>query len=146
MSKVVVSLPEGMVKGNVIGAVISMGCYVLLQFLVALLICEELMEEEMLYPLVCLTAGISSFAGCWCSTVCTKGGRGLGAVTVVVVFLALTLLTGFLFGDAGVIGDGLVGVGAAMSVGGIIAAVVCGMNRRKVRGRREKRRKQYDRR
>lgn len=144
MSKVVASFPEGMVKGGFVGAVVSLVCYVLLQFLAALLISEEIVGEEMLYSIVCLSAGISSFAGCWCGTARSKGGRGLGAATVVVVFLALTIVIGFLSGEVGVIGDGLVGVGVSMSLGGLLVACIkrqktMRTRRERVKGRRDKR-------
>lgn len=144
MSKVVASLPEGMVKGGFVGAVVSLVCYVLLQFLSALLISKEMVGEEMLYPIVCLSAGMSSFAGCWCGTNRSKGGRGLGAATVVVVFLALTIVIGFLSGEVGVIGDGLVGIGVSMSLGGLMVACIkrkktIKTRRERVKGRRDRR-------
>ena len=146
MSKVVVSLPEGMGKGSFVGAFVSLVCYVLLQFLVAFLICKEIVGEGMLYSIVCSSAGISAFVGCWYGTAHSKGKGGLGAATVVVVFLVLTVVIGVLLGEVEVIRGGLVGVGVSMSVGGFLAAVFCGMKRQKTGIRREKGKKRRDRR
>ena len=147
MSKIVLSLPEGMIKTGVSGAFISLVCYVLLQFLSAFLICRETAGEEMLYPMVCLSAGISAFAGCWCGTVRSKTGGVLGAATVVIVFLALTVAIGLLCGKIGAVGNGLVGVGVSMSVGGLAAALFSavkgkgtGVKRDRGKRRRDKRR------
>ena len=147
MSKIVLSLPEGMIKTGVSGAFISLVCYVLLQFLSAFLICREIAGEEMLYPMVCLSAGISAFAGCWYGTVCSQKGGVLGAATVVIVFLALTVAIGLLCGKIGAVGNGLVGVGVSMSVGGLAAALFSavkgkgtGVKRGRGKRRRDKRR------
>lgn len=147
MSKIVMSLPEGMIKTGVNGAFISLVCYVLLQFLSAFLICREIAGEEMLYPMVCLSAGISAFAGCWYGTARSKKGGVLGAATVVIVFLALTVMIGLLCGKVGAVGNGLVGVGVSMSVGGLSAALFsavkgegAGVKRERGKRRREKRR------
>lgn len=147
MSKIVMSLPEGMIKTGVNGAFISLVCYVLLQFLSAFLICREIAGEEMLYPMVCLSAGISAFAGCWYGTARSKKGGVLGAATVVIVFLALTVMIGLLCGKVGAVGNGLVGVGVSMSVGGLAAALFTavkgegvGVKRERGKRRREKRR------
>lgn len=147
MSKIVLSLPEGMIKTGVSGAFISLVCYVLLQFLSAFLICREIAGEEMLYPMVCLSAGISAFAGCWYGTVRSKTGGVLGAATVVIVFLALTVAIGLLCGKIGAVGNGLVGVGVSMSVGGLAAALFSavkgngtGVKRDRGKRKRDKRR------
>ena len=146
MSKIVMSLPEGMIKTGVNGAFISLVCYVLLQFLSAFLICREIAGEEMLYPMVCLSAGISAFAGCWYGTARSKKGGVLGAATVVVVFLALTVTIGFLCGKVGVVGNGLVGVGVSMSVGGLAAALFSAMKGEGAGAKRERGKRRRDKR
>lgn len=138
MSKIVMSLPDGMIKGGCIGAAVSLICYALLQLLVAFLICEEIIGEEMLRSAVCISAGVSSFVGCWCGAVRSKKGTVFSAVTVVSVFFVLTLLIGFLLGELGVNGDILVGVGTSMSVGGLVAAFICGARGNRVGSRVEK--------
>ena len=67
MSKVVMSLPKGMVKDVTVGTVVSLGTYVGLQFLWALLIDRGMLGMERLYPLVCIAAALASFLGCGCT-------------------------------------------------------------------------------
>ena len=45
MSKVVASLPKGLMKNSVVGAVLALACYMALQFIVALLIHSEIAGE-----------------------------------------------------------------------------------------------------
>ena len=61
MSKVVMSLPEGMVKNCLIGGGISLLSYVLLQMVCALLVDRGLLGLTQIYPLVCVTAALASF-------------------------------------------------------------------------------------
>ena len=61
MSKVVMSLPKGMVKSSVIGGFIALAAYVVLQLVCALLIHRELLGEESLYPMVCAAAAAAYY-------------------------------------------------------------------------------------
>ena len=63
MSKVVMSLPDGMVKNCLIGGGISLLSYILLQMLCALLVDRGVLGLEQMYPLVCVTAALASFLG-----------------------------------------------------------------------------------
>lgn len=137
MSKIVMSLPDGMVKGVCAGAAVSLISYILLQFFTAFLISEELVSGEVLCFMVCMSAGLSSFMGCR-----VKKGAVLSAATVVAVFLVLTVVIGFLGSESGVNGDMLVRVGVAMSVGGLVAAALDGVRWGKGR-RREKSGRRY---
>lgn len=127
MSKVVTSLPKGMMKNSIIGAILALGSYISLQFLTALLVHNEMIGEEMIYSLVCVSAGLSSFVGCGYSVL--RGGSGgvLSASAVVMVFLTLTVAVALLTGGADVVDGGLTGVGIAMAAGGLLAALVAGL-------------------
>ena len=134
MPKVVASLPKHLMKNSVIGALLALFCYILLQFLGALLIHTEVVGEAMIYPMVCLSAGIASFLGCGYSVLRESSGSVLSSSTVVAVFLTLTAAVGLLAGGAEMIGAGLTGIGGAMAVGGLLAAVVPGVwNKREKR-------------
>ncbi len=87
MSKVVMSLPEGMVKNCLIGGGISLLSYVLLQMVCALLVDRGLLGLTQIYPLVCVTAALASFLGCGYSVWKGKGTSMLSVPVVVVVFL-----------------------------------------------------------
>ena len=129
MSKTVVSLPERLLRYGLIGAMISLVSYVGLQLLGALLIHYEVVGEGMIYPLVCFSAALSSFFGCGYSVVRGGGGSVLSASTVVLVFLSLTAVIGAISGESGSLGAGMVGVGGAMAVGGLCAAVLLRLRR-----------------
>lgn len=137
MSKVVASLPRGLMKNSVVGAVVALVCYVTLQFIVALLIHGEMAGEEAMYPMVCGAAGLSSFLGCGYCVVKGGDGRVLSVSAVVLVFLALTAAVGLLTSEVGMIDGGLTGVGAAMAVGGLVAALVPGVHAKKGKTRRD---------
>ena len=143
MSKAGGSLSERFVKNGLVGALLSLVCYVGLQFLSALLLHCEVVGEGTIYPLVCISAALSSFVGCGYSVV--RGGNGsvLSASAVALVFLALTIAIGLLSGEAGAVGAGMVGVGGAIVCGGLIAAVVLGLrgerrNHDKIKSKRKK--------
>ena len=145
MSKTIVRNPGGLLKNSLIGAMIALVSYVVFQCPVALLIHRELLGVEMLYPMVCVAAGLSSFLGCAFSVM--RGGEGsvLSASAVTLVFLAVTVVVGLLSGEAGSVGAGLTGVGGAMALGGLISAAVPAVfgsrhQRDKGRGKRAKRR------
>ena len=123
MSKVVMSLPKGMVKNSVIGGVLALGVYVALQLVCALLIDKEVLGMDQLYPMVCVTAALASFLGCGYSVL---RGRGTSMLTVpvVAVFLTLTLAAAFFTADAVRIENGLTGLGLSMAAGGLLAALV----------------------
>ncbi len=124
MSKVVMSLPEGMVKNCLVGGGISLLSYVLLQMLCALLVDRGLLGLEQIYPLVCVTAALSSFLGCGYSVLKGKGTSMLSVPVVVVVFLSLTLAAALLTAEAVNVENGLTGLGLSMAAGGLLAALV----------------------
>ena len=144
MSKVVMSLPEGMVKNCLIGGGIALVSYVLLQMLCALLVNQGILGLDQMYPLICVTAALASFLGCGYSVLRGKGTSMLSVPVVVVVFLALTLTAALLTTDAVSVENGLTGVGLSMAAGGLLAALV-GYNlpkgKRGKPGTRRKRRK-----
>lgn len=144
MSKVVMSLPEGMVKNCLVGGAISLLSYILLQMVCALLVDRGVLGLDQIYPLVCVTAALASFLGCGYSVLRGKGGSMLPVPVVVAVFLTLTLAAALLTTDAVRIENGLTGLGLSMAAGGLAAALVgCNLPRGK-RGksgaRRRKRR------
>lgn len=145
MSKTVARSPEGLLKNSLIGAIIALVSYVVLQCPVALLIHYEILAVEMLYPMVCVAAGLSSFFGCIFSVMRAGEGGVLSATAVALVFLAVTAVVGLLSGETGAIAAGLTGIGGAMVAGGLLAAAVPavlkrGYRRDKARGGRNKRR------
>ena len=144
MSKVVMSLPEGMVKNSLIGGLLALLSYVALQFLCALLVDRGVLALEQIYPLICVTAAVASFLGCGYSVLKGKGTSMLSVPVVVVVFLTLTLAAALFTADAVSIENGLTGLGLSMAAGGLLAALV-GYNlprgnRGKSRGRSRRRR------
>lgn len=144
MSKMVLSLPNGLIKNSVIGACISLASYTALQFLSAFLIHHEMLGEGVLYPMVCICAAVAAFLGCAYSALRAGGAMALNATSVVIVFLALTVAIALCTNEMGSIGMGLTGVGIAMAVGGLAAAIVCGAlgtssRREKKRGKRRTR-------
>lgn len=124
MSKVVMSLPKGMVKNSVIGGCIALAAYVAFQLLCALLIHRELLGEEVLYPMVCVAAAAASFLGCVYSVLARQEGAVLTVSAVTVVFLVLTLAVALLTNRSVAVENGLVGVGLSMAAGGLLAALV----------------------
>ena len=123
MSKVVMSLPKGMVKHSLLGGLVALVSYVLLQFLVALLIHQGVLGPEKLYPAVCVTAAVAAFLGCGYCVLRGRGGSMLSVSAVVVVFLAVTVAAAFLTADAIAVSRGLTGVGLSMAAGGLAAAL-----------------------
>ena len=144
MSKIVMSLPEGMVKNSLIGGLVSLASYTALQFLCALLVDRGVLGLEQLYPLVCVTAAVASFLGCGYSVLRGKGASMLSVPVVVVVFLTLTLAAALFTADVVSIENGLTGLGLSMAAGGLLAALVGsnlpGGNRGKSRTRSRRRR------
>lgn len=132
MSKVVMSLPKGVVKNSAIGAVIALASYIGLQLVCALLIDRGVVGMETLYPMVCVTAAAASFLGCGYSVL--RGRRILTVPVVVAVFLTLTLAAALLTADAVAVENGLTGIGLSMAAGGLGAALV-GLNLPKPSGR-----------
>ena len=124
MSKVIMSLPEGMVKNCLIGSALSLLSYILLQMLCALLVDRGVLGLDQIYPLVCVTAALASFIGCGYSVLRGKGTSMLPVPVVVVVFLSLTLAAALLTTDAVSIENGLTGLGLSMAAGGLLAALV----------------------
>lgn len=137
MSGIVAAVPKGLVKNSVIGALLALGCYVVLQFISALLIHGELVGEGMMHPMVCVTAGVSAFLGCGYSVMKSGAGSVLSATAVVLVFLVLTTATALVIGERGGIGEGMIGVGAAMAIGGLASAVAPGLWEKKGKSRRD---------
>ncbi len=126
MSKLVMSLPQGMVKNSVVGGVLALASYVALQFVCALLVDRGVLGMESLYPMVCVAAALASFLGCGYSVLRGKGGAMLTVPVVVVVFLTLTLAAAFFTADAIAVENGLTGLGLSMAAGGLLAALVGG--------------------
>ena len=124
MSKIAVSLPKGMAKSSVIGGGAALGVYILLQMVWAWLIHRQMVGEETLYPLVCLSAALASFLGCLISVLGRKDASVLGVSAVVAVFLALTLSAAFMTAEVIAVDNGLTGVGLSMAAGGLLAALV----------------------
>lgn len=124
MSKVVMSLPKGMVKNSVTGGCIALASYVAFQLLCALLIHKELLGEDVLYPMVCVAAAAASFLGCVYSVLTRQEGAVLTVSAVTVVFLVLTLAIALLANKSVAVENGLVGVGLSMAAGGLLAALV----------------------
>lgn len=137
MSKMVASLPRGLMKNSVVGAILALVCYVLLQFFVALLMHSEVAGEGAMYPMVCAAAGLSSFLGCVYCVVKGGGGRVLSASAVVLIFLVVTVAVALLTSEVGMIDGGLTGVGAAMAAGGLLAAFVPEFWMKKGKSRRD---------
>lgn len=142
MSKVVMSLPKGMVKNSIVGGLLALASYAALQFICALLIDKGILGLERLYPAVCVTAAIASFLGCGYSVIRGKGASMLTVPVVVVVFMTLTLTAAFLTADAIAIENGVTGLGLSMAAGGLLAALAGynlpkkGRNRTRTRRRR----------
>lgn len=124
MSKIVMSLPEGMVKNSLVGGLIALASYIGLQFFCALLVHRGVLGLEELYPLVCVTAALASFLGCGYSVLRGKGSGMLSVPVVVVVFLTLTLAAAFITTDVVSIENGLTGLGLSMAAGGLLAALI----------------------
>lgn len=137
MSKVVMSLPKGMARDVAVGAVVSLGTYVGLQFLWALLIDRGLLGLERLYPLVCIAAGAASFLGCVSALLGAREGTLLPVPVVVAVFMTLTLTAALLTAETISIENGVTGLGLSMAAGGLLAALVGG---KLPRGSRQNRR------
>ena len=89
MSKVVMSLPKGMVKNSVVGGVLALASYVALQFVCALLVDRGVLGMESLYPMVCVAAALASFLGCGYSVLRRREAAMLSVSAVVAVFLAV---------------------------------------------------------
>lgn len=140
MSKVVMSLPKGMVRDSVTGGLLALATYVALQLVCALLVDKGVLGLEQLYPLVCVTAAIASFLGCGYSVLRGKGTNMLTVPAVVAVFMALTLAAALLTADTIAIENGVTGLGLSMAAGGLLAALVGGNlpkgGRKKRRARR----------
>ena len=126
MSKVVMSLPQGMVKNSVIGGLLALISYVALQFVCAMLVDKGALGLEQLYPVVRVTAAIASFLGCGYSVLRGKGTSMLTVPVVVVVFMTLTLAAALLTADTIAIENGVTGLGLSMAAGGLLAALVGG--------------------
>ena len=126
MSKVVMSLPKGIVKNSVVGGLLALASYVGMQFVCAMLVDKGALEFGQLYPVVCISAGIASFLGCGYSVLRGKGTSMLSVPVVVVVFMTLTLAAAFLTADTIAIENGVTGLGLSMAAGGLLAALVGG--------------------
>ena len=140
MSKVVMSLPKGMVKNSMIGGLLALASYIMLQFVCALLIDKGVLGMEQLYPMVCVAAFLASFLGCGYSVLKGKGTSMLSVPVVVAVFMTLTLAAALLTAEAISIENGLTGLGLSMAGGGLLAALV-GYNLPKGNSRNRSRRR-----
>lgn len=126
MSKVIMSLPKGIVKNSVVGGLLALAAYVSLQLVCAMLVDKGVLELDRLYPAVCVTAAIASFLGCGYSVLRGKGTSMLSVPVVVVVFMTLTLAAAFFTADAIAIENGVTGLGLSMAAGGLLAALIGG--------------------
>ena len=124
MSKVVMSLPKGMLKDSVIGGVLALVSYTALQLVCALLIDKGVLGMERLYPMVCVAAFLASFLGCGYSVLKGKGTSMLTVPVVVAVFMTLTLAAALLTAETISIDNGVTGLGLSMAAGGLLAALV----------------------
>jgi len=144
MSKVVVALPEGMIRRSVIGGLLAAASYAMMQTLWALLLDHQILSMEKLYPAVCVSAGLAAFLGCGYSVLKGRGSGMLSISAVVVVFLAITVLVALLTGDSVEVERGLVGVGLSMAAGGLAAALAGDVVlKKRSKKRRKKRRTGY---
>ena len=114
---------ERLLKNSVVGAVIALVSYVVLQLPCALLVHCEILGECMIYPMVCIGAALSSFLGCMYGVMRGGEGRVLSASVVACVFLSLTVVIGLLSCESGSISSGWAGIGGTMAIGGLLAVV-----------------------
>ena len=140
MSKVVMSLPKGMIKNSVVGGLLALASYTALQLVCAFFIDKGILPLEHLYPAVCITAAAAAFLGCGYSVLRGKGTSMLTVPVVVAVFMTLTLAAAFLTADAISIENGVTGLGLSMAAGGLLAALI-GSNLPKNRARSRRRRR-----
>lgn len=126
MSKVVVALPKGGLKRTAVGGVIAFVLYVLCQGVCALLIHKGVMPEGFLYPAVCVSAAVSSLAGCLYTMGRGKSASVLTVLAVAAVFLMLTLAVAVFNADGIAVEQGVVGIGLSMCAGALIAALIGG--------------------
>jgi len=124
MSKVVMSLPKGMMKNSLTGGVIALAVYVLEQLLWALLIDREVLPPDAVYPMVCVAAAVASLLGCLWSVVRGGSAAVLPVSAVVAVFLTLTVTVALVSAKSIAVDNGLTGVGLSMAAGGLMAALV----------------------
>ena len=143
MSKVVMSLPKGMLKDSVTGGVLALVSYTALQLVCALLIDKGVLGMERLYPMVCVAAFLASFLGCGYSVLKGKGTSMLTVPVVVAVFMTLTLAAALLTAETISIDNGVTGLGLSMAAGGLLAALVGHNLPRGGRSRSKPRRRRY---
>lgn len=142
MSKVVMSLPKGMVKNCLVGGAIALLSYLGLQFFCAFLVHRELVGMENLYPMACVSSAVAAFLGCGYSVLRRREGSILTASVVIVVFLTVTLAAAFLTTDSIAVSNGLTGVGLSMAAGGLAAALIgANLPGKQGKGKRVKRRR-----
>lgn len=141
MSKLVMSLPQGMVKNSVVGGVLALASYVALQFVCALLVDRGVLGMESLYPMVCVAAALASFLGCGYSVLRRREAAMLSVSAVVAVFLAVTLAAAFVTAETVSVENGLTGVGLSMAAGGLAAALAGSAWQSRGRGKRQRRRR-----
>lgn len=122
-----------MVALNVLGTV---GCYLLLQMLNALLIVKEAVGEGRAPTLICLSAFLSVFLSSMIFLRREQHDRLALCLGCALLFLAILLLTALAFGEGLTVGRQIFGLALSAALGGLLAAVLGG--RRK--GRRSKRR------
>lgn len=130
-------VPKHLWKNSLTGTIAALIVYIMLQFFNALLIHCEIVREDTVYVLVCITAAISSFVGCVVSVLRQGRKSVLSASAVVMTFLSLTFLTGVMCGGIADEKEGLVGVGVSMATGGLLAALVGTLRKRDGRKQRK---------
>ena len=141
MPGITASRSKTFIKTCMIGAIIALGTYAVLQLFTALLIHCEIVGEDSLYLLVCISAAVASFVGCGVTMLGREKKGGLSASAVVLIFLALTLVIALTVGKADGITDGFVGIGIAMAVGGLAVALLGGVSARSNKSHSEKNRR-----
>ena len=135
--KGIVFLTARMGENSIIGAMISLGSYVILQSFSAMLIYFEIVGETAVYFLVCISAATAAFLGCGYHLI--KGTANmLNVSTVIAVFLTLTIIIGILSSPSNEIGFGLTGIGVSMVVGGLLAEIFGNFYRKKQKTRRDR--------
>lgn len=123
-----------MVALNVLGTV---GCYLLLQLLNALLIAREAVGEGRAPALICLSAFLSVLLSSLVFLRREQRGRLPLCLGCAFLFLAVVLLVALAFGKGLTVGSQILALGLSAAAGGLLAALLGG--RRK--GRRTAKRR-----
>lgn len=129
MSKQTMSLPCKKIGSYLVGGLVALGAYALLQLPVSFLVHREVIEEGAIGAAICISASLASFLGCGYSVLKGEKGTALSAAAVTAVFLTLAAAVGACLGDRTAVGPVLTEVGIAMVFGGLAAAVAGGFKK-----------------